>query len=66
MKHLAISHTITPEGWMPKPSNNAYNFLDWATKYFYWELWIRKDIDSPEDYAIGLTNSINKQLSRTA
>lgn len=41
---LQISHTITPDGWVPKPPTNAYNFLDWATKFHYWMLWIRRDV----------------------
>ena len=41
MKGLKISHTVIPEGWMPKPNNDSYNFMDWSAKLYYWMLWIK-------------------------
>lgn len=44
-----ISHTVTPDGWMPKPNVNHYSFLDWLTNFVEWECMIRKGMIGVND-----------------
>lgn len=48
MKRLAIHHSVYPEGWITKPNQEHYRFLDWATNFFYWKCMIYK-IPLPEN-----------------
>lgn len=36
MKKRSTSHTVTPEGWKPKPDKSSYNYFDWLIAYDTW------------------------------
>lgn len=43
MKKLQTKQPVIPEGWFPKPSKSAYNFIDWACNYFSWCKFIKSE-----------------------
>lgn len=42
MKKTLTKAPIVPDGWQPRPNEAHHSFLDWNTRFFYWQCWIRK------------------------
>lgn len=32
---------VIPTGWVPKPTTDKYNFLDWLTNFQQWQFYIQ-------------------------
>lgn len=35
---------VIPKGWIPRPDQSAYNFLDWFTNYNDWTKYIKSSV----------------------
>lgn len=36
MKRTFTKEPVIPQGWIPKPERDKYNFLDWLANFQHW------------------------------